>query len=52
MAIEICQGPMDDPQWTQDRNLSLIIFYKRKNMNRLRVATSWNLICFQSVQTL
>jgi hypothetical protein len=39
MAIEICQGPMDDPQWTQDRK-SLIIFYKRKNMNRLRVATT------------
>jgi hypothetical protein len=39
MAIEICQGPIDDPQWTQDRK-SLMIFYKRKNMNRLRVATT------------
>jgi hypothetical protein len=39
MAIEICQGPIDDPQWTQDRKF-LMIFYKRKNMNRLRVATS------------
>jgi hypothetical protein len=29
MAIEIFQGPMDDPQWTQDRK-SLMIFYKRK----------------------
>jgi hypothetical protein len=29
MAIKIYQGPMDDPQSTQDRK-SLMIFYKRK----------------------